>query len=161
MSEQPPNPSTGKQMKFKEDNRLNDSKQQLCTPCKCISQCSYIFFAVLAVKIGVWLRGYAVVQQRKWELGDECSVSTADLMTCSCKLFRGFWRTRHIINPKELQIYNFLMYCTLNGSFCYFMTWKLYLVVKPKVWCSYTVIPQTTWDGGETNMRLLSLITGT
>ena len=65
MSEQPLNRSKVKEMKFKEDNRLNDSKQQLCTPCKCISQCSYIFFAVLAVKIDVWLRGYAVVQQRK------------------------------------------------------------------------------------------------
>lgn len=133
MSEQPPNRSTGKQMKCKEDNILNDSKQQLCAPCKCISQWSYIFFAVLAVKIGCenWLRGYAVVQQWKWELGDECSVSTADFMTCSCKLFRSFWRTRHLINPKQLQIYNFLMCCTLNDSF-YFMTWKLYLVVKPK-----------------------------
>ena len=65
MSEQPPNRTKVKEMKFKEDNRLNDSKQQLCTPCKCISQCSYIFFAVIAVKIDVWLRGYAVVQQRK------------------------------------------------------------------------------------------------
>ena len=128
-------------MKCEEDNTLNDSKQQLCTPCKCISQCSYIFFAVLAVKIDVCLRGYAVVQQRKWELGDECSVSTADFMTCSCKLFRSFRRTRHIINPKQLQIYNFLMYYTLNGSF-YFMTWKLYLVVKPKYGVATTWYPK-------------------
>mgnify|MGYP007094277237 CR=1 FL=1 len=57
-------------------------------------------------------------------------------------LFMSFWRTRHIINPKQLQIYNFLMYCTLNGSFCFFMTWKLYLVVKPKYGVATTWYPK-------------------